>query len=253
MDLLEVPSRPVRRHPWEAARFEFFFRVLAASLDVDALATVLDVGAGDGWFAERLSERIGARRIVCWDTAYTPDLLADRRFSAPSGVELSTKRPAGRFDLLLLLDVLEHVEDDRAFLDDLVRENLASGGRVLISVPAWPCLFSSHDVRLRHYRRYTPRSARTVLRGARLEIIRSAGLFHSLLLPRALHVARAHVTNDSRPPAHVGEWNAPAIVTTLVARALACDSSISLAQSKLGWSLPGLSWWALCRKASVAV
>ena len=248
MDLVELPARAVRRHPWEEVRFQFFSRVVA-SLDLGTTAAVLDVGAGDAWFAERLLERTAIQRIVCWDTGYTPEFLAARPLPRGERIELSTERPAGRFDLVLFLDVLEHVEDDVAFLEEFVRENLAAGAHVLISVPAWPLLFSSHDVRLHHYRRYTPAAARLLVRRAGLEISRSAGLFHSLLLPRTVQVARAHLTGVSAPPAHVGQWNASALVTALVRGVLACDAWLSLSESRIGWSLPGLSWWALCRKA----
>ena len=112
--------------------------------------------------------------------------------------------------------MLEHVDDDRQLLGTLVRENLTAGGHALISVPAWPLLFSSHDVRLRHERRYTPAAARMLIRGAGLEIIRSAGLFHSSDLPRAVQVAREHLTGRSEPPADVGQWHASAVVTALV-------------------------------------
>ena len=250
MDLIELPDRPVRRHPWEEARFQFFFRVLAGSLDLDAVRTVLDVGAGDAWFAEQLAGRSAAQRIVCWDTGYTPEFLAGHQLRERAEIHLVADRPAMPFDLLLLLDVLEHVAADVAFLETLVRENLVSGGYALVSVPAWPLLFSSHDVRLRHERRYTPASARRLLGGAGLEIIRSAGLFHSLLLPRAVQVARERLTGASAPPADLGHWKAPAIVTALVRGALACDASLSHMESSLGWSLPGLSWWALCRSGA---
>ena len=198
MDLVELPARAVRRHPWEEVRFQFYFRVLS-SLNLGTTAAVLDVGAGDAWFAERLAERTAIRRIVCWDTGYTPEVLAARQFPRGERIELSTERPAARYDFLLFLDVLDHVEDDVAFLEQFVRENLAPGGHVLISVPAWPSLFSSHDVRLHHYRRYTPAAARMLVRRAGLEIDRSAGLFHSLLLPRTIQVAREHLAGVSAP------------------------------------------------------
>ena len=164
----------------------------------------------------RSSPREPAPQIVCWDTGYTPELLASSELRDGKGIQLVVDRPRTSFDLILLLDVLEHVADDRQLLGTLVRENLTAGGHALISVPAWPLLFSSHDVRLHHYRRYTPASARLLIRGAGLEIIRSAGLFHSLILPRALQVARERVTGLSEPPPDVGQWHAPAVVTALV-------------------------------------
>jgi SAM-dependent methyltransferase len=247
VDLVELPDRVVRRHPWEESRFEFFFRVLADSNLLATAGAVLDVGAGDAWFANQLAGRSAIRRIVCWDTGYTPEFLGGRQLEAPGRVELSAEKPSGAYGLFLLLDVLEHVEEDRVFLNTLVRDNLAPGGHALISVPAWPSLFSSHDVRLRHYRRYTPASARALIGSAGLEIIRSAGLFHSLWLPRAIEVARERLTGRSKAPARL-EWNASFALTKFVSATLACDVWLSLLESRLGWSLPGLSWWALCRR-----
>ena len=250
MDLIELPDRELdQRHPWEQARCDLYLDVLVRNTDVQALTTVLDVGAGDAWFARQLAARIPAERIVCWDTGYTAEFVASRPQRPDTRVQLVLERPGARFNLLLLLDVLDHVADDLGLLSSLVRENLAADAFVLISVPAWPSLFSSHDVRLRHERRYTPAAARTLLGRAGLQVVASAGLFHSLLLPRALVAALERVTGASMPPANLGEWNAPALVTRGVRTILALDGRLSLAESRLGWTLPGLSWWALCRRA----
>jgi SAM-dependent methyltransferase len=58
------------------------------------------------------------------------------------------------FDLVCLLDVLEHIEDDRRALREL-RRVARPGGLLLITVPAYPQLWSSHDELNLHYRRYT--------------------------------------------------------------------------------------------------
>lgn len=68
-------------------------------------------------------------------------------------------------DVVVMHDVLEHIEDDRAAVERL-RELLADDGRVVLSVPALRSLFGFHDEQLGHYRRYTRRSLRGVLSGA---------------------------------------------------------------------------------------
>jgi len=73
------------------------------------------------------------------------------------------------FDLILALDVLEHIEDDRGAVDR-VTELLAPGGRFLVTVPALPCLWSLHDVAHHHFRRYTRASLSKLLCGAGLRI-----------------------------------------------------------------------------------
>src|SRR5207253_1181175 len=103
---------PFRRHPWEEARFRFFARIVAAT-ELPRPVRILDVGAGDGWFARRLVERLGpAAEITCWDPAYTREQIDELSARAGGTIGFSASRPAAAFDLVLLLDVLEHVDDD---------------------------------------------------------------------------------------------------------------------------------------------
>ncbi len=250
MDLVEHRGDgPGERHPWEVARFRFFVQVLSRARLLDPAAGILDVGAGDAWFARQLTARLpDPSRIFCWDTGYSDELLA-RMAASHGGLRFGRERPAGRFDVMLLLDVLEHVEDDRAFLAALARESLQPGGHALVSVPAWPALFSAHDRRLKHHRRYAPAAARALLRDAGLEVVSSGGLFHSMLLPRALQKVQERLRPESAPRHDLGSWNAPRWLTALVNAVLACDARLSLAESARGWSVPGLSWWALCRRS----
>jgi SAM-dependent methyltransferase len=248
MDLIENTGASQRRHPWEQARFAFFRKVLgSARLDADGMS-FLDVGAGDGWFARQVAASAPGVAMLCWDTGYdTAQLPAGE--PAGGAVRFTPARPRGLFDVVLLLDVLEHVPEDRAFLADLIATNLRPGGRLLFSVPAWPWLFSSHDAKLRHQRRYTPNECRRVLGAAGLEIERSGGLFHSLLPVRALQVSAERVGLAGRQR-HAGEWRGSAGVTRLVQGVLGWDAALSLVASARGWDVPGLSWWALCRKPS---
>jgi SAM-dependent methyltransferase len=247
MDLVEARGAAQRRHPWEEARFAFFRRVLREA-GLDGSGTLfLDVGAGDGWFARRLAASAPGVSLVCWDSGYERARLPED--DAAGSVRFTADRPRDGFDVLLLLDVLEHVPDDRAFLGDLVAANLRPGGRLLFSVPAWQWLFSSHDVRLRHVRRYAPRDAREILGGAGLEIVRGGGLFHSLPPARALQASaeRLGLTDGQR---HAGEWGGSRLLTRVLEGVLGWDTAFSLAASARGWDVPGLSWWALCRRPS---
>jgi hypothetical protein len=150
---------------------------------------------------------------------------------------------------VVVLDVLEHVEDDHAFLDALVRENTHAGTTVLVSVPAWSALFTTHDTQLKHFRRYSPSSGAALLDGAGLRIERQGGLFHSLLAPRGaqklLEVTRAALGLPAAPPTSAA-WNGGALQTKLVSGALALDNRASHLSARYGLQLPGLSWWALC-------
>src|SRR6202043_1716729 len=125
--------------------------------------------------------------------------------SAP-GIEFSAARPAGSFGGILMLDVIEHVEDDFGFVRDVITGSLAPGGWVLVSVPAYQALFSSHDRALRHFRRYAPGSIRRVLESAGLAVQVRGGLFHGLLPLRGAQAWR----EQRRPPTDastgIGAW-----------------------------------------------
>ena len=145
MDLIERPAEFVRRHPWEVARARFFLRLLERLGCLATTAAWLDVGAGDAWFAGQLRAVLPATaRLVCWDVHY-----GDAELSSPgpehANIVFTAERPPGAFDGVMMLDVIEHVEDDVAFVRDVVRDSLTESGWVLVSVPAYQGLFSDHD------------------------------------------------------------------------------------------------------------
>jgi hypothetical protein len=211
---------------------------------------ILDCGAGDGWFSGELMKHSSpGTTITCWDAAYTPHDISVLAGTQAEGIRFSAERPGKKYRLVLLLDVLEHVEDDRLFLDSLVDENLESHAHFLISVPAWPQLFGQHDVRLQHHRRYAPRDCRRLLEATGLRILRSGGLFHSLLLPRAVQVICEKTISRGHPAGGgLGEWHHGPVLTTAVTTALGLDNLFSHLFSTLHVPVPGLSWWALCKK-----
>ena len=246
MDLRETQTIGVRRHPWEVARFRFFYEVLRRHGLTEHPARIVDVGAGDAWFAAQLLARMPPKtEMVCWDTNY--DEAATK--STEGGIVRTATKPSGLADVVLLLDVLEHIDDDRGFLTSLVRENARPGARVLVSVPAWGPLFSAHDVYLKHFRRYSPEEGARLVEGAGLQILARGGLFHSLLLPRAVtkvsEMARAAL-GQPREIASESAWGGGELVTRALGTALAVDNFASHALAKRGIEAPGLSWWALC-------
>jgi len=253
MDLTEFPCASFTRHPWELVRARFFRRLLQRANLLATRIDILDVGAGDGYFARSLLDVLPpGSRVVCHDAYYTDEDLERFSSSAPPGLTFSRTPQAGRFDLILLLDVLEHVPDDQAFLTELVDRNLAASGSLLISVPAWGALFSKHDEALKHYRRYSPAECRSVLAKAALVPQRQGGLFHSLFIARLLAVAVERVKKrlgrlPSAPP-NLGDWRGGQVLTSAVEGALAIDAAFA----QFNFALPALTFWALCNVSSRA-
>jgi len=254
MDLKELPSRSFTRHPWEVVRADFFVRLLRENLHGHALAA-LDLGAGDGYFAECLVQGLPAiAQMTCFDIGYQAAWLQANK-QRPR-LAFTAQNPDGVHDLIVLLDVLEHVDDSRATLVDAVLSLLKPGGLALISAPAWQALFSSHDILLGHKRRFAPAELRSLVQEARLVVVEHGQLFSSLLAPRALMKAReflgkkpsSHVPAPASIETSLGSWHHGPVVTTLVSRALSLDAAGGRLAARLGLPVAGLSTWVLARR-----
>ena len=247
MDLRERPAQTPNRHPWELVRAKFFERLLA---DHDLLGARrwLDVGAGDAWFAVELLARLPSdASITAWDINYAPDDVG--ALDAGGGrVVLAAERPTQRFERAMLLDVIEHVERDHDFLTGIVDDLLEPDGVVLISVPAYQALFSTHDTALGHFRRYTPGRLRAVAEGAGLRVVAHGGLFSSLLGARGLTKLRERISKPASDWTGLGGWTGGPMKTRAVVAALSADAAVGRVLASRGAALPGLSCWVLCTR-----
>jgi len=168
----------------------WYYRSKAAALEraVGALhpKRLLDVGAGSGFFSRHLLAEGGAESALCVDIGYPKD-----RDDSVGGKPVLYRRDCGPTDcdLVLMMDVLEHVEDDRA----LVRHYAAkvpSGAHFLATVPAFRFLWSGHDVFLEHHRRYRLAEIEAAMRDAGLKVVRGAYYF-GFIFPLAAAVRLA--------------------------------------------------------------
>jgi len=125
---------------------------------------VLDVGCGTGGVLAHL--RDGGAATVGVDRSLQA-LRHCRARGIPALACADMDRlpfAAARFDVVLMLDVLEHFVDDGAVVAR-ARTLLRPGGALLVSVPAFQALFSEHDRAVAHVRRYSAPQLRTVLEG----------------------------------------------------------------------------------------
>jgi SAM-dependent methyltransferase len=251
MDLSERKGAPARRHPWETAR------VAAVRRIVEGLRLsqprVLDVGCGDGYLVRQLHKALRFRHVIAQDIHLTDELARELR---TPGVEFMRELGDVEYqaELILLLDVLEHLPEPRALLLELAGKRLAPGGRFVITVPAFQQLFTDHDRALKHFRRYTREELAELVQSAELDVIDSGYLFSSLLVPRALsalrerrgRVANGH-TGGPASEHGIGAWRGSAWATRLVHGALAVDNGLCLAAQRQGVTVPGLTVWLTCK------
>lgn len=151
---------------------------------------VADVGAGLGENVPLLSNDAVAEWLCLEPDADLASRIRARIDSGelPSDVRVVVDTLEGlpsedRFDTILYLDVLEHIEDDRAELERAAAR-LEPGGRLVVLAPAHSWLFSEFDASIGHYRRYDRRrlaaAAPAVLRAESIRYLDALGLLLSL-------------------------------------------------------------------------
>ncbi len=164
-----------RHHWWWRARESIVLQEIAR-FSLPRPARILDFGCGDGLLLPQL-ERFGT---VCGLEADASLISADNPYRNRIETRLLSESQIQheRFDLITALDVLEHIEDDRYVLANLVAM-LKPGGKLLITVPASMLLWDRHDEINHHYRRYTKSSFSQIVSPAAI-VSRCKYLFHSL-------------------------------------------------------------------------
>lgn len=155
---------------------------------------VLEVGAGHGTFTGLLST--SSARVVATDVSERCAEILGTRFADEPRVTVlrgSTAEVAGLppFDSAVLLNVLEHIEDDDGALRELLT-TLKPGGRLILWVPAFAILYSDFDQKIGHYRRYRKGGLEAQLSSAGYEVtdiryVNSVGALAWLVVARLLH------------------------------------------------------------------
>jgi SAM-dependent methyltransferase len=136
--------------------------------------SVLEIGSGIGTYSTRIAADPKVARLTCVEIDASCNATARLALAAADvrkpvehvvGDYLGAALHKDDYDTALLINVLEHLQDDRAAVAKAHGE-LRAGGTLVIFVPAFGLLMSTLDRRLGHYRRYTTGSLRRLLEGA---------------------------------------------------------------------------------------
>ncbi len=197
-DEIQTHNAGIEEHHWWFAARRRILRALVDEIAGDRRLSIVDVGCSTGGNAGSLSD---AHDVAGFDASETAVRIASQRFPMARfqrAADLAPIRAAARTaDLVLLMDVIEHVEDDFHFLSSVASE-LVPGAHVLVTVPAHPELWSAHDVASQHWRRYTQARLERVWRDLPLEP-RLVTPCNALLAPL---VRTARKLRGDAPPKH---------------------------------------------------
>jgi SAM-dependent methyltransferase len=191
-------------HWWYVARRKILADLIAREAGLPDDARILEVGCGTGHNFGMLGRfgRVDALEIDEAARALASDRLGHAVGDSPlpglPGV------PDGAYDLIALLDVLEHVDNRPESLASIAAK-LAPGGKILVSVPAYQWMWSAHDRAHHHKLRYSKKGLRRDAEAAGLRVDR-IGYFNSLLFPLAAaariagKIAGKSSSDDTLPP-----------------------------------------------------
>jgi SAM-dependent methyltransferase len=142
---------------------------------------IIDIGGGNGAVALAL-QRAGLPVLVVEPSETAAQIARMRGLSVIHGTFSSLSIPDTAISAAGLFDVLEHVENEKEILRDILRA-LTASGVLYITVPALPCLWSYEDKYVGHFRRYTVHRVRRVLSLAGFSVEFATYLFSPLALP----------------------------------------------------------------------
>lgn len=189
-------------HWWFVARRKILHAALDQIVPLLDHPRWLDIGCGTGVLLDsypRIQNKVGVEvDAACVDRAREKGLEIFHIPAADWDFHW-----IGRFSLVTVCDVLEHVEHDEAAVAELHRR-LEPGGVALVTVPALRSLWSDHDITNHHFRRYHLPQLLSLFDERRWEVLRTS-YFCSLLLPpiwltRKVKNFRRRIFRGTRPP-----------------------------------------------------
>ena len=260
MDLVEseiTDHSEFGRHPWENSRKEVVTSLINKLIPriKKEKNIVLDIGCGDTWLIEQLSSSFSLSNYIAVDTAFNDELIEKYRnkldpstFQVHAKLDDALENKEEKVDLVLLLDVIEHIEDDISFLKwvQTFSNQITPSTRFLITVPAFQSLFCKHDVFLGHYRRYTNKMLKKHIEEAGMEVEYIGYFFFSLLPLRFLDVMKEKLKLTDKDAKGVASWKEKSS-DSIIKSVLIFDYKFTSFLRNLGIKLPGLSNYVICR------
>ncbi|MFQ1700812.1 class I SAM-dependent methyltransferase [Loktanella agnita] len=193
-------------HWWFRARRVIIARVIERLVQPKPGASLLEAGCGSGGNLDTL-QKFGHVDAFEFDDQARAMAAERSGLEIPHGALPDALPFEGKsYDVIGIFDVLEHVEADGDSLMAL-KGRLAKGGALVVTVPAFPALWSRHDETHHHFRRYTRASMKKVAEAAGMQV-EHAFYFNSLLFPLAIatRAAKSVLRSDTPDDALPAPW-----------------------------------------------
>lgn len=143
---------------WYSVRKKIIKKIIGRYLSKKKNLNILDIGSGMGGLLEVLND-FGKISIVEADKDCR--VFLKDNFSYINQINPNISKTKGKFDLITIFDALEHIKNDKKIIKEL-KLYLKDGGLIILTVPAFQFLWSSHDELSMHFRRYNKNSIKEV-------------------------------------------------------------------------------------------
>jgi SAM-dependent methyltransferase len=210
------------RHWWYQGRRRVLERAIER-LGLPDRASILDAGCGSGRNMIELARYGSVTGVELSDASVE---LARERHSGEvlEGSVMDMPIDADTFDLVVSLDVIEHLDDDVGALREL-RRVTRPGGALLVTVPAYQWLWSGHDEINHHRRRYSRRTLLAAAEAAGWSCERTTH-FNSLLLPVAILLRALERIKPASTTSSLDLWVPPAPLNALLRQPLRLEGAL---------------------------
>jgi len=245
MDINETSDIPINRHPWELSRTGCVIKAIRPYLDemrkAKAALSYINVGAGDCYFDQTLLKAYPQDMCHAVDIGYK-ELAQAGNIRKYHRLEQVT----GVLEWALMMDSLEYIEDDVAFLNTMLPQ-IADGGYFFFTLPACPFLFSDYDLLIKNLRRYSRGSFRKVVEQVPgLKIVRSHNFYTLLFIIRLLEKICRKTYDPEQYLTVMWQHKEESLKSRCLTALLNMDFFINKTLAKVGIRLPGLSMLVVC-------